>query len=172
LELELVALLFALAIGLPLGAVAALRKGTWLDHLSRTVAAMGQAFPGFWVGLMLLLIFGERLRWLPTSGDGGIRHLILPGLTIALPVIPAIVRIFRSSLLGTLKRDYVRTARAKGLSGGRVFRKHVVRNSSALHDDAAFLYLWSPQAITGVGSGVTGWEPAATYIPVTNVQVG
>lgn len=130
LELGLVALALALVIGLPLGAVAALRKGSWLDHVSRLVAAFGQAIPGFWVGLMLLLVFGERLRWLPTSGRGGLTHLILPGLTIALPVIPVVLRIFRSSLLGVLNRDYVRTARAKGLGAERVFRKHVLRNSS------------------------------------------
>lgn len=130
LELGVVALAFALLVGLPLGAVAALRKGSWLDHLSRAIAAFGQAIPGFWVGLMLLLVFGERLRWLPTSGSGSFKYLILPALTIALPVIPVIVRIFRSSLLGVLNRDYVRTARAKGLAGSRIFRRHVVRNSS------------------------------------------
>lgn len=130
LRLGAVGLAFSLLIGLPLGALAALRKGSWIDHLARGVAAIGQAVPGFWLGLMLLLLFGVRFGWLPISGSGSWQHLLMPGFTIALPIIPAIVRIFRSSLIGVLERDYVRTARAKGLSGSRVFRHHVVRNAS------------------------------------------
>jgi ABC-type dipeptide/oligopeptide/nickel transport system permease component len=77
-----------------------------------------------------MLLFGVRFGWLPISGSGDARHLILPGLTIALSVLPAIVRIFRSSLLGVIDRDYIRTARSKGLSSSRIFRKHVLRNAS------------------------------------------
>lgn len=130
LQLGAVGLAFSLLIGLPLGAVAAVRKGTWIDHLARGVAAIGQAVPGFWLGIMLLLVIGVRFGWLPISGSGDWRHLLMPGFTIALPIIPAIVRIFRSSLIGVLERDYVRTARAKGLSSSQVFRHHVVRNAS------------------------------------------
>lgn len=130
LKLSVVGLAFTLLIGLPLGALAALRKGSFIDHLARGVAALGQAVPAFWLGLMLLLVIGVQLRWLPISGADDWRHLLMPGLTIAVPIIPAVVRIFRSSLIGVLERDYVRTARAKGLSGSRVFRDHVVRNAS------------------------------------------
>ena len=79
---------------------------------------------------MLILILGVRLQWLPISGSGSWRHLIMPGIVIALPTIPAIVRVLRSTLIGVLARDYVRTARAKGLTDWQVFRWHVARNAA------------------------------------------
>lgn len=124
------ALAISLVVGLTLGAAAALRPNTWIDHVARTIAALGSAVPQFWLGLMLMLTVGVRLGWLPISGSGSLRHLILPAITVATPAIPAITRIFRSSLLGVVERDYVRTARAKGLSGARIFRKHIVRNAA------------------------------------------
>ena len=130
LRLGLVGLGIALVVGTPLGALAAIKKGTWIDQSARFVAVMGQATPGFWLGIMLLLILGVQLELLPISGAGDWRHLVMPGIVIALPTIPSIVRIFRSSLIGVLERDYVRTARAKGLGGLRVFRRHVTRNAS------------------------------------------
>ena len=130
LRLGLVGLGIALVVGTPLGALAAIKKGTWIDQSARFVAVLGQATPGFWLGIMLLLILGVQLELLPISGAGDWRHLVMPGIVIALPTIPSIVRIFRSSLIGVLERDYVRTARAKGLGGLRVFRRHVTRNAS------------------------------------------
>ena len=130
LRLGLVGLGIALVVGTPLGALAGIKKGTWIDQAARFVAVLGQATPGFWLGIMLLLILGVRLELLPISGRGDWRHLVMPGIVIALPTIPSIVRIFRSSLIGVLERDYVRTARAKGLGGFRVFRRHVTRNAS------------------------------------------
>ena len=130
LKLGLVGLGIALVVGTPLGALAAIKKGTWIDQAARFVAVLGQATPGFWLGIMLLLILGVRLELLPISGRGDWRHLVMPGIVIALPTIPSIMRIFRSSLIGVLERDYVRTARAKGLGGLRVFRRHVTRNAS------------------------------------------
>lgn len=130
LKLGLVGLGIALVVGIPLGALAGIKKGTWMDQAARFVAVLGQATPGFWLGIMLLLILGVRLELLPISGRGDWRHLVMPGIVIALPTIPSIVRIFRSSLIGVLERDYVRTARAKGLGGLRVFRRHVTRNAS------------------------------------------
>ncbi len=130
LELGLVALMLSLLIGLPLGGLAGLRPNSLIDHVARLFAALSQAIPAFWLGLVLMLLVGVRLGWLPISGRGGFSYLILPALTIALSVMPAIVRIFRSSLLGVIDRDYIRTARAKGLSGPRIFRKHIARNAS------------------------------------------
>lgn len=130
LELGVVALVMSLLIGLPLGGLAGLRPNSAVDHVARLLAALSQAIPAFWLGLMLMLLVGVRLGWLPISGSGGFSYLILPALTVALSVMPAIVRIFRSSLLGVIDRDYIRTARAKGLSGSRIFRKHIVRNAS------------------------------------------
>jgi peptide/nickel transport system permease protein len=130
LALGVTSLLISLAIGIPLGALSGLRPNSVFDYVARFLAALSQAIPTFWLGLMLMLLFGVRFGWLPISGSGDARHLILPGLTIALSVLPAIVRIFRSSLLGVIDRDYIRTARSKGLSSSRIFRKHVLRNAS------------------------------------------
>lgn len=130
LQLGGVGLFLALFIGLPLGAIAALRKGTIVDRFARGVAAVSQAVPGFWLGLVVLIVFGVHLHWLPISGRGDWTHLVMPGIVIALPTIPAIVRLFRSTLIGVLERDYVRTARAKGLSTRRILGAHVLRNAS------------------------------------------
>ncbi len=130
LTLGAVGLAISTVIGAPLGAIAALRKDTWVDRSARFTAVLGQAAPDFWVGLILLLVLGVLLRWLPTSGIGGWRHLVMPGLVIALPTIPILVRIFRSSILGVIDQNYIRTARAKGLNGRQVFRSHIMRNAA------------------------------------------
>lgn len=130
LTLGAVGLGIALCVGAPLGAIAALRKGTWVDRSARLTAVLGQAAPDFWVGLLLLLILGVRFGLLPISGMGDWRHLVMPGLVIALPTIPIVVRVFRSSILDVLDQNYIRTARAKGLSGRKIFRRHIVRNAS------------------------------------------
>ena len=129
-KLGAVGLAISLAVGGPLGALSALRKGTWIDRTARMVAAMGQAIPDFWLGIMLILILGVNLNWLPISGSGDWRHLVMPGLVVALPTLPAVVRIYRSSLIGVLDRDYVRAARARGLNGTQVFGRHVARNAA------------------------------------------
>ncbi len=130
LALGVTALAISLLIGIPLGALSGLRPNSIFDYVARFLAALSQAIPTFWLGLLLMLLIGVNWGWLPISGSGTPRHLILPALTIALSVLPAIVRIFRSSLLGVIDRDYIRTARAKGLSKTRIFRKHVLRNAS------------------------------------------
>lgn len=130
LMLGAVGLAIALVVGAPLGAIAALRKGTIVDRWARFIAVLGQATPDFWIGLILLLVLGVQLGWLPISGTGSWQHLVMPGIVIALPTIPIVVRIFRSSILSVLDQNYIRTARAKGLNGRQVFRRHIVRNAS------------------------------------------
>lgn len=130
LTLGAVGLAIALVVGAPLGAIAALRKGSTVDRAARFLAVLGQAAPDFWVGLILLLVLGVRLGWLPTAGTGDWKHLVMPGIVIALPTIPIVVRIFRSSIIGVLDENYIRTARAKGLTKGQIFRGHVVRNAA------------------------------------------
>ena len=130
-KLGAVGLAISLAVGGPLGALSALRKGTWIDRTARTVAAIGQAIPDFWLGIMLILILGGEP---PLAAHLGHRRLAAPGHAGACggPCrrCPPVVRIYRSSLIGVLDRDYVRAARARGLNGAQVFGRHVARNAA------------------------------------------
>ena len=128
--LAVTALGLAVAVALPLGIVAATRRGTVLDRLAVALAALGQSAPIFWTGLMLMLVGSVILQLLPTSGYGTWRHLILPALTLASYPMAAIARLVRSDMLEVLDADYVRTARAKGLPERRVVLKHTLRNAA------------------------------------------
>ena len=128
--LAVTALGLAVAVALPLGIVAATRRGTVLDRLAVALAALGQSAPIFWTGLMLMLVGSVILQLLPTSGYGTWRHLILPALTLASYPMAAIARLVRSGMLEVLDADYVRTARAKGLPERRVVLKHTLRNAA------------------------------------------
>jgi peptide/nickel transport system permease protein len=123
------ALLFGTVIGAFAGAVAALKRGTISEFIVMVAALLGQATPVFWLGIMLILVFSVDLGWLPTGGSGGVAHLILPGITLAVFVSASIARLLRSSLLDIMREDYVRTARAKGLLPRTVFFWHVARNA-------------------------------------------
>ena len=133
------ALLFAVAVAVPLGVLAAVRRGTAWDTLGSAVSLFGVSFPSFWLGIMLILLFSEALPWLPPSGlaeygrEGDVlsrvRHAVLPTLTLGLIQMAAVMRFTRSSLLEALRQDYVRTARAKGLADGRVVWRHALRNA-------------------------------------------
>jgi peptide/nickel transport system permease protein len=128
--LAVTALCLAVAVALPLGIVAAARRGTVLDRLAVGLAALGQSAPIFWTGLMLMLVGSVILQLLPTSGYGTWRHLVLPALTLASYPMAAIARLVRSGMLEVLDADYVRTARAKGLPERRVVLKHTLRNAA------------------------------------------
>ncbi len=128
--LAVTALVLAVAVALPLGIVAAARRGTVLDRAAVALAALGQSAPIFWTGLMLMLVGSVILQLLPTSGYGTWRHLVLPALTLASYPMAAIARLVRSGMLEVLDADYVRTARAKGLPERRVVLKHTLRNAA------------------------------------------
>jgi peptide/nickel transport system permease protein len=128
-ELGFCALAVGLAIGLPAGIVAALRRGSPIDIFARLFALMGQAVPNFWLGLILILVFAVRLDLLPTSGKGDWRNLILPAITLGSFPAAAIMRFTRSAMLEALSQDYIRTARAKGLRNVTVIGRHALRNS-------------------------------------------
>lgn len=123
------ALGLALVVGLALGIIASLNRGTWIDVLASMLAILGQAVPNFWLGLMLIILFAVQLQWLPVSGTGTWKHLILPMLTLTSGLLPVIMRLTRSSMLDVLSQDYVRTARAKGLPSTQVVIKHALRNA-------------------------------------------
>jgi len=139
LQLTAGALAFALAVAVPLGVLAAVRRDTVWDVLGSAVSLFGISFPSFWLGIMLILLFSELLHLLPPSGlseygqEGDLaarlRHAILPTLTLGLIQMAAFMRFTRSSLLEALRQDYVRTARAKGVPGARVLWRHALRNA-------------------------------------------
>lgn len=126
--LALAAVMLAAFLGGLVGALAALRAGTFLDTALMAAAALGLAVPTFWSGLLLILLFSLHLRWLPVTGAGSPAHLILPAVTLALPTAAAGARLVRGGLLDVLAADYVRTAHAKGLAPRRVVIRHALRN--------------------------------------------
>jgi peptide/nickel transport system permease protein len=136
----------------PLGVLAATQRARLPDRLVRAVAAFGQAAPGFWIGLMLIELFAVRLRLLPAggyAGDGAIAwpYYVLPAVTIALPLFAALTRLLRSSMLESLDAEFVKLARAKGLSERRVVWVHVLRN--AFLPALTLMAIWIGTAVAG-----------------------
>jgi peptide/nickel transport system permease protein len=129
-ELAGAGLLLALCLAIPAGIISAVRRNTLVDYVSTVVALLGQAMPTFWLGIMLILVFSVRLSWLPSSGRGDLEHLILPAITLGLFTTARITRLTRSGMLEVLGQDYIRTARAKGVSERPVVWKHALKNAS------------------------------------------
>lgn len=156
-ELTLAALVLALVIGIPLGVLAAVKKNTWLDRLATVGSLFGVSMPGFWFGILLILLFAVKLGWFPVAGRIGyagevlqvtglllvdtliagrpssflqaLRHLALPALTLALPMAAVLMRVTRSSMIEVLRSDYVLFAEAKGLARARVIGRHALKNA-------------------------------------------
>src|SRR5215216_4421684 len=123
------AMLLASVLGITLGVLSARNPGGWFDRLGLGIAYLGISFSVYWVGLILILIFAFMLRWLPPSGYGGIKYLILPALALGSRSIAFLARVTRSSMLEVLGGDFVRTARAKGLRERVVVIRHALRNA-------------------------------------------
>jgi len=128
-QLSFMALIFALVIAVPLGVLAATKPNSWIDRAALGLSVFGQAIPNFWFGLILIIVFGVSLRWLPISGSDTFAHFILPTVTLGVGVMPAFMRLTRTGMLDALESDYIRMARAKGLSTGAVLFKHALRNA-------------------------------------------
>ena len=128
--LGLIAIAIALAVALPLGILAAVKQNTWIDRLATSLALFGQAMPTFWFGLILMIVFGLKLGWLPISGTGSWRHYVMPGVVLAFTAIPALMRLTRTGMIEVLASDYIRTARAKGLRARAVVLRHALRNAA------------------------------------------
>ncbi|MFS8083999.1 MAG: ABC transporter permease [Acidobacteriota bacterium] len=128
LELATAALLFALIVAVPIGIVSAVWRGSIIDFLSMLGALFGLSMPHFWLGIMMILLFSVTLGWLPTSGRGGIAHLIMPAVALGMSLLAMFARLTRSLMLEVLSLDYVRTARAKGLPEWIVVGRHALRN--------------------------------------------
>ncbi len=129
-ELAGASLLLALCLAIPAGIISAVRRNTAVDYFSTVVALLGQSMPTFWLGIMLILVFSVQFRLLPSSGRGTLEHLILPAVTLGLFTTARIARLTRSGMLEVLNQDYVRTARAKGVSNPRVVWKHALKNAA------------------------------------------
>ena len=128
-QLTMAALGVSLLIGLPSGLISALRRGTRVDKFSMMLALAGLSLPQFWLGLMLIYVFAVSLGWLPVTGLGGGKGLILPALTLGLGEAGLVARLFRSSMLDVLGEPYLITARAKGLPERQVIWRHAIRNA-------------------------------------------
>ena len=128
-ELAGVAILIATLLGIPIGIFAAVRVNTWLDSFGNIFANLGLALPSFWVGLMLILIFSVDLNWLPSSGSGTAKHIIMPALSLGWVLMASNMRLARSAMLEVLGSEYVKLARIKGLTERLVILKHAFKNA-------------------------------------------
>jgi peptide/nickel transport system permease protein len=118
----------AIALAIPLGMLAALKPGGIADRLTVLFSLLGLSVPQFWLGLLLIIVFAVDLRWLPTSGSGDLRHMVLPAITLALPAMTRMVMVVRSSMMDELNAQYIKVAIAKGLPFRRVIGVHALRN--------------------------------------------
>src|SRR2546430_9298735 len=128
-QLALCAMALTVLVGVSIGVVAAVRQGTAYDYAGTALAVLGQSLPNFWLGIMLILLFGVTLRWLPTSGFQGWSYLVLPSITLAAFPTALLARLTRSSLLEILGQEYIRTGRAQGLGEWAVIWRHAPRNA-------------------------------------------
>jgi peptide/nickel transport system permease protein len=124
------ALLLTACLSIPAGVLSAVRRGSVWDYIGMTGAVLGQAIPGFWLGLMLIYLFSVRLGWLPTGGTGGLVHYVMPCIVLASFYAARMARLTRSSMLETLREEYVLTARSKGLAEAVVVGKHTLKNAA------------------------------------------
>lgn len=167
LQLALTALVLTTLLGVGLGILAARYKNRWPDHLVSSVATLGMSVPGFWLGIVAIIVFAVQLKWLPSSGIFSVgqefslldrvRHLALPALVLSFTLMPNVVRVTRSALLEVMSSDYVRTARAKGITERAVLLKHTLKN--ALVPVIAILGLITTVLFSGsvVIESVFGW---------------
>jgi peptide/nickel transport system permease protein len=130
LQLAGFALLISVLLALPIGVLAAVMKGTVWDSAAKIIALLGQSLPAFWLGIVLMWVFAVHLGWFPTSGKGGLQHMILPAITLGWFQVAALMRLVRSSMLEVLDSEFVKLTRIKGLSEWKVVWKHCLRNAA------------------------------------------
>jgi peptide/nickel transport system permease protein/oligopeptide transport system permease protein len=128
-QLAVASMAVAIALGVPLGLMAALFRSSWFDAGSMIVALLGVSMPSFWLGLLMIVAFSLHLGWFPATGGGDLWHLVLPAVTLGMIASAIIARLTRSSMLEVLGQDYVRTARAKGLAWWGVVVRHALKNA-------------------------------------------
>lgn len=176
LQLGVLSLAIAVALGVTVGVVSAVRRGTWLDNVAMTLALFGVSIPNFWLGMLLMQLVGLHWPILPPSGFGGsiftaegLRYALLPAITIGISGAGGLARYTRSSMLDVLNEDYVRTARSKGLSERLVVYKHALRN--ALIPIITLLGLSFGSMLSGavIVETVFGWPGVGRYL-VTGIS--
>jgi peptide/nickel transport system permease protein len=169
--LAVAGLVTTLVVGLPLGVLAAYKRGGWLDVVSRWLAVVGQSAPAFWIGLLMILVFSIRLHLLPSGGTGGLPNLIMPTLTIAVKPLAGLVRLVRSSMIEVLETDYVKFLRLKGLPERQILWKHALRNGGLTA--LTFVGVLTADLMTGsvVSETVFAW-PGLGWLMVTSIGSG
>ena len=163
-QLALAAMLIAALSGITLGVHSAIRPGGAVDRLAMLVSYLGVSFPVYWVGLLLILVFAVVLRWLPPSGSGGLAYLVLPAFTLGTRSMAFLARMTRAAMLDVLSSDFVRTARAKGLTETGVILRHGFRN--ALIPVITVLGLDTGSYLTGsiLTETIFGWPGLGRYV--------
>ena len=169
LQLAAVSFVFAIAIGIPIGVLSAVKRGSWWDLGGRVFALIGQATPNFWMGIMLVLLFSVQFELLPTSGRGGIDHYVLPAITLGSGSAAGLVRLTRSAMLEMLDSEFVKFARSKGVPAHTVVWKHAFRNSLIVPVTYAGLILAAFTTGTVVVETVFGW-PGIGRLAVTAIN--
>jgi ABC-type dipeptide/oligopeptide/nickel transport system permease component len=119
----------AIPLGVLLGVIAAARRDTWVDQLTMIIAMLGVSMPSFWIGIVLIYVFGVKLNWLPVAGASSWKHLIMPAFTLGMLASSVLARMTRSGMLEVLSSDYIRTARSKGLAQQVVLYRHALKNT-------------------------------------------
>ena len=129
-QLAVFSLAISTVIAVPIGVLAAVRRDTPFDYFGKIIALLGQSVPSFWLGLMLMWVFAVQLDWLPASGTGSFKHMIMPAIALGWFQVAAVMRLLRSSMLDVLDSEYVKLARIKGLNENKVIWKHCLRNAA------------------------------------------
>ena len=169
-ELASLALLFALVLGVPLGVMSAMFRGSLLDRALLLLTMVGQSMPIFWVGLLMILVFAVGLQWLPAGGAAGIRYVILPAATLSLYPLARITRLVRVSLIEVLSQDYVLAARARGVSEIAVIGKHALKNASLPVVTVAALQFGQMLGGAVITETIFGWPGIGHYTVIAIQQ--
>jgi len=168
-QLGLAAFIFSVVVGVPLGIFSSIKRNSIWDHMGKTVALLGQSMPPFWLGIMMIFVIAVRLEWVPPSGRHDWNSFILPAITLGWFFVAANMRIVRSAMLDVLDSEYIKLARAKGVSPTRVIWKHALRN--ALIPPLTFMGITLGLLITGsiVAETVFQW-PGLGLLAITSLR--
>lgn len=162
LQLAFASFAIVLILSIPIGFLCAVYKDSWFDYLMRGLVFLTTAMPPYWVGLLLMWIVGVELRWLPTNGNGSLKHLILPAFTVSLSYISTYIRLIRNNMLENMKQDYVLYAKVRGIPEAAIWVRHVLKNS--MHTCIVAIGMSIPQLICGtiVVENVFSWPGLGT----------